>query len=246
MGMETTETTREPIPAAAPAPMRELPMFMRPRERLRLHGAEALADHELLALVLGSATRSRSVLQVAEDLLQRSGRLDSLCDLGFDELSQFTGLGEAGAARVAALAEISRRMARARARGGVVLGDARAVFELLRGQLVGERRERVHVLLLDARHRLLGERCVSVGSLMSSVIHPREVFRPAIALAAAAVILVHNHPSGDPTPSVEDHQVTVRLCEAGGLLGIRLIDHVVVAAEGFKSFREEGWLPERW
>ena len=98
------------------------------------------------------------------------------------------------------------------------------------------------MLLVDARSRLLGERCISVGSLMASVIHPREVFRPAIGLAAAAVILVHNHPSGDPTPSVEDHQVTARLAEAGQLLGIRLLDHVVVAAEGYRSFRDEGWL----
>jgi DNA repair protein RadC len=104
----------------------------------------------------------------------------------------------------------------------------------------------VVVLLLDARHRLVAQRCVSLGSLMSSVIHPREVFRPAIGLAAAALILVHNHPSGDPTPSVEDHQVTLRLAEAGALLGIRLLDHVVVAADGFRSFKEEGWLPERW
>jgi len=232
--------------AGAAAALKQLPEWERPRERLRFHGAELLADRELLALVIGSATRQRSVLQVAEDLLGREGRLEALADLGLEELGRFEGLGEAGACRIAALVEICRRMGRARARGGAELPDARAVHELVRGELVGERRERVVVLLLDARHRLIAQRCVSLGSLMSSVIHPREVFRPAIGLAAAAVILVHNHPSGDPTPSVEDHQVTLRLAEAGALLGIRLLDHVVVAADGWRSFKEEGWLPERW
>jgi len=259
------ESAAAPVAAPVLQPIKDLPEWLRPRERLRLHGAEELADRELLALVLGSATRQRSVIQVADDLLEcadlpgrengggprpvRSTRPDglgALADLGLEELSRFEGLGEAGACRIAALVEICRRMARAGARGGATLSDARAVFELVRGELIGERRERVVVLLLDARHRLIAQRCVSLGSLMSSVIHPREVFRPAIGLAAAALILVHNHPSGDPTPSVEDHQVTLRLAEAGALLGIRLLDHVVVAADGWKSFKEEGWLPERW
>jgi DNA repair protein RadC len=245
----------ETLSAPRAPSVKELPPWRRPRERLRLHGAEGLADHELLALVLGCATQRRSVLQVAEDLLDlgahrgkdaNGGRLEAIADVGLGELARLEGLGHAGACRIAALVEICRRMGRAKARGGAVLADARAVHELVHASLVGERQERVVVLLLDARHRLIGERCVSVGSLMSSVIHPREVFRPAIGLAAAAVILVHNHPSGDPTPSVEDHQVTVRLAEAGALLGIRLVDHVVVAADGWKSFKEEGWLPERW
>jgi DNA repair protein RadC len=239
-------------PASPPAPdppgplIRALPEFLRPRERLRLLGAESLLDRELLALVLGCGHRRRSVLELADDLLRRCGRLESLADLGLAELARFRGLGEAGACRVTALVEVARRMGCGGARGGLVLSDAGAVFELLRPRLIGERRERVMVLLVDARRRLLGERCVSIGSLMSSVIHPREVFRPAIGLSAAGLILVHNHPSGDPTPSVEDHQVTLRLAEAGTLLGIRLLDHVVIAADGFRSFRDEGWLPERW
>jgi DNA repair protein RadC len=241
------ESSSDPgtLPGSVPSSLKELPEWERPRERLRFHGAERLTDEELLALVIGSATRQRSVTQVAAALLHR-GRLEALADLGLEELERFDGLGEAGACRIAALVEIARRMARCGARGGATLREGKAVWELVRGELLGERRERVLVLLLDARHRLLAQRCVSLGSLMSSVIHPREVFRPAIALAAAALILVHNHPSGDPTPSVEDHQVTLRLAEAGALLGIRLLDHVVVAADGWRSFKEEGWLPERW
>lgn len=222
--------------------IKALPAHLRPREKLRLRGAESLSEQELVATVLGSATKTRSVLAVAEHLLRLGGQLGGLQDLGLAQLADVPGLGEAGAARIAAVVEIARRIGRASARAGVVLADAAAVDRLLRRELASERRERVHVLMVDARHRLLGERCVSVGSLMSSVIHPREVFRPAIGLAAAAVILVHNHPSGDPTPSVEDHQVTVRLAEAGTVIGIRLLDHVVIAAEGFRSFKEQGWL----
>lgn len=223
-------------------PMRLVPTHLRPREKLRLRGAEALSDQELLAALLGSATRTRSVLGVAAELLVRGGQLAGLPDLGLAQMLAIQGLGTAGASRVAAALELARRLGQAPARAGARLESAAAVAELLRPELAQERRERVHVLMVDARQRLLGDRCVSVGSLMSSVIHPREVFRPAIELAAAAVILVHNHPSGDPTPSVEDHQVTHRVAEAGAIVGIRLLDHVIVAAEGFRSFKEEGWL----
>jgi DNA repair protein RadC len=222
--------------------IQSLPSHLRPREKLRLRGPEALSEQELLAALLGSATRARPVLAVADELLRRCGQLSGLRDVGLSQLAALPGLGQAGACRIAAVVEIARRMARTAARSGATLATAAAVDALVRADLATERRERVHVLVVDARSRLLGERCVSVGSLMSSVIHPREVFRPAIELAAAAVILVHNHPSGDPTPSVEDHQVTARLAEAGTVLGIRLLDHVVVAAEGYRSFKEEGWL----
>ena len=171
--------------------MRSVPEHLRPRERLRMLGAESLDDRELLALVLGSAHRSRSVLDVADDLLRRCRRLESLADLGLTELARFRGLGEAGACRISALARSRAAwVAEARARG--VAPATRGVYELLRARPVGERRERVLVLLLDARRRMLGERCVSVGSLMSSVIHPREV--SGDRAAAAGLILAHNHP----------------------------------------------------
>ena len=224
--------------------LKDLPRWSRPRERLRALGSDALSDRELLAIVLGSASRRHSVLAVAEGLLPGEGQLEQLARMGLDELSTRPGLGEAGACRVVALVELCRRMGRARSRAGLPLTSAAAVHELFRGRLAGSRREQVFVVMLDARRRWIAERCVSTGSLMSSIIHPREVFWPAIELASASVVLVHNHPSGDPTPSAEDHQVTLRLQEAGALLGIPLLDQVVVAAEGYRSFREEGWLDE--
>ena len=222
----------------------EVPAWQAPREKLRLLGSEALADRDLLALVLGGAGRRQSVFGLADRLLEGAGSFQGLAGLSLAELAAQPGLGLARAARLRALVEICRRMAIGQLRPGRSLHTAAMVYELMRGRLVGENRERVHVLLLDARRRLLGERCVSIGSLMGSLVHPREVFRAAIRRSAASLILVHNHPSGDPTPSAEDHQVTVRIHEAGLLVGIRLLDHVVVAHEGFRSFREEGWLPE--
>jgi len=131
---------------------------------------------------------------------------------------------------------------------GKELADAKGAAEAFRAIVGAGMKEREHVLSfsVDSRRRIIAAHEVSIGSLMSSVIHPREVFRHAIADNAAGVILAHNHPSDDATPSVEDHQVTLRLAEAGSVLGVRLIDHVVVVAEGFRSFRDEGWLPERF
>jgi DNA repair protein RadC len=210
--------------------------------KLRLSGVESLTDEELLCALLGGAVRGIAPPEVVRALLGRGQPLGRLFDVAAGELARIRGLGPSGAIRLQSALELARRLARAPGRAGAPLATASAVDALLRGELAFERRERVHVLLVDARQRLLGDRCVSVGSLTSSVIHPRELFRPAIALAAAALILVHNHPSGDPTPSTEDHQVTMRIAEAGTLLGIRLLDHVIIAAEGYRSFREEGWL----
>jgi DNA repair protein RadC len=211
---------------------------------LKLLGSGALSDRELLAIVLGSASRGCSVMKLAEELLPSEGGLDGLAGRSLGSLASHRGLGFAGACRITALVEIARRLSRCQLRAGVPITSGAQVWELWRGRLVGERREQVVVLMLDARRRLIAERCVSLGSLMSSIIHPREVFRAAIGVAAAAIVLVHNHPSGDPTPSLEDHQVTTRIFDAGLLVGIRLEDHVIVAREGFRSFREEGWLLE--
>ena len=228
--------------ADSPA-VRELPHCLRPREKLRRLGAEALNDRELLAVLLGSATRERSVLQVCEDLLPTGSGLPSLVDAAKDDLTRRTGLGLAGACRIEAALEIARRLASAPARWtGWRFDHPQRVFDHFRPRLGLLREEHVFVLLLDARHRQIAERTISRGSLMASILHPREIFRPAITLSAAALLLVHNHPSGDPSPSDEDRTVTSRVAAAGRVIGIPLLDHVIVGGSGYFSFRERSLL----
>lgn len=211
------------------------------RERALTHGVHVLRDEELLALLLGTGAAGRSVRALAESLVERGG-LRGLAATPLAALCQRRGIGPAKATRLLAAIEIGRRLAaEPLERGAPVLkpGDVHGHFHAhLRDAL----QEEFHVLLLDGRHRLIRATLITRGTLTASLVHPREVFREALREAAAAVVLVHNHPSGDPTPSNEDRQLTERLVHAGELLGIPVLDHVVVADAGFSSLRELGWL----
>ncbi len=165
-----------------------------------------------------------------------------LAEASFGELEQISGVGPAKASALVAAVELSRRLHAKRLEVGETLRDPARVFRAFHPRVRDARQEAMWVLLLDGRHRLKGEVLVSKGTLTASLVHPREVFRPALRESAAAVILVHNHPSGDPAPSREDFQVTRRLARAGSLLGIPLLDHVVVAEKGYRSLREAGAL----
>jgi len=214
----------------------------RPRERLDALGPAALSDAELIALLLRTGDRGRNALAVANDLLERQGGLQGLSSAGCGELGQSAGIGPAKSASVRAALEIGRRLAGRRLSAGSVIRSPSDVYRHFHPSLRDARQERFVVVLLDARQRVLRSEVVSQGTLTASLVHPREVFRPALRDAAAALVLVHNHPSGDPTPSAEDREVTSRLARAGEILGIRVVDHVVVAERGFCSLREEGVL----
>ncbi|MDH3212709.1 MAG: DNA repair protein RadC [Myxococcales bacterium] len=215
----------------------------RPRERLAALGPEALSDAELLALLLRTGDRSADALSLASALLERHGGLEGLARAGGREISALRGVGPAKSATVSASLEIGRRLAARRLPAGSVIRGPEDVYRHFHPSLRLVPHERFLVLLLNGRHRLLRQEVVSQGTLTASLVHPREVFRPALREAAAALILVHNHPSGDPTPSPEDREVTDRLAKAGEILGVRVLDHVVVAEHGYCSLREEGWLP---
>jgi DNA repair protein RadC len=215
----------------------------RPRERLFQLGAEALTDAELLALLLRTGARGASVLETAARLLEDHAGLAGLSRSSALELVRGPGIGPAKAASVFASLEIGRRVAGRRLREGAPIRDPADVFRHFHPKLRAARQECFVVLLLDGRHRLIREELVSRGTLTASLVHPREVFRPALAACAAALILVHNHPSGDPTPSPEDREVTRRLARAGDILGVAVVDHVVVAERGYRSLREEGHPP---
>jgi len=213
-----------------------------PRERLARFGPEALSDGELLALVLRTGGGGSDVLGVARRVLARQGGLRGLARSTPRELRDAPGVGPTKAASLLAAVEIGRRLAAHRLEPGQAVRGPADLYHHFAARLRDADHEQFLVVLLDGRHRVLRSEAVSRGTLTASLVHPREVFRPAIREAAAALVLVHNHPSGDPTPSREDREITSRLARAGEILGIRVVDHVVVAERGYRSFREEGLL----
>jgi len=223
------------------AKIRELPSDDRPRERLTKLPAHALATRELLAILLGSGSAGKSAVDLAGDLLTRFG--GSLRRLGSAEPGELTvvrGIGQARACTVAAAFELGRRTSAETARRGLRIRGPRDVYRRLGPVLRDRRQEEFWVLYLDTQNRILNERRLTVGLLNSSLVHPREVFAPAIARSAASLILAHNHPSGDPEPSPEDLEVTLQLVESGRLLGIPVRDHVVIGDGAFTSLLERG------
>jgi len=215
-----------------------------PRERIHDVGPEALSDRELVTLLLGQGVRGAAATELAARLLSRHGGLRGLARAAAAELAAERGIGPARSATLAAAVEVGRRLAGQRLRSGAPISGPADVFHHFHARLRDAPHERFVAVLLDARHRWLREVVVSQGTLTASLVHPREVFRAALREGAAALLLVHNHPSGDPSPSREDREITLRLARAGELLGVRVLDHVVVAEQGYVSLREEGVFPE--
>ena len=211
-----------------------------PRELLARRGPEALTDEQLIALLLrtGAPGRGASAVDVGAGLLGSHGSLAGLDRASLRELRGARGLGPAKAASLKAAFELGRRLLAGDGRARARLSSSREVANHFTPRLFNLPREVFIAVLLNARNEPIREITVAVGCLTGSLVHPREVFQPAVRDSAAAVILVHNHPSGDPTPSPEDVQLTERLVEAGRILGIRVLDHVVVAQGGYASLME--------
>lgn len=229
---------------ASPAlSIRELPLGQRPRERLKALGAQSLSSAELIAILLGTGTARWSALRVGEEMLARAeGSLRRLAMQPVAALTAQSGVGMARAVAVHAALELGRRLAEEARDAGAPLRSPRDVFEAYSPRLRDLPVEEFHVAVLDAQHRLERDITVTRGILNSSLVHPREVFREAIAERAAAIVLVHNHPSGDPTPSTDDRLVTEQLVAAGRLLDIPVHDHVIVGRGRYVSFAEAGLL----
>jgi DNA repair protein RadC len=222
--------------------MRGWPESERPRERLYFNGPTALADAELLAIQLGSGRRGKDAVEVAREVLAAYGSLADVAGREAAELARLPGVGRAKAARLAAAFELTRRL-RARTPGArVALGSPAEVYAAFGPLMEDLKREVFRVALLDAQNGLLRDVVVSEGTLSASLVHPREVFKPAILESAASVILLHNHPSGDPTPSREDVRLTRQLVECARLLDLRLHDHVVIGRGRFVSLAERGMI----
>ncbi len=218
------------------------PRGERPRERLYWNGATALADVELLALQLGSGTRGRTAVEVAYAMLAAYGSLADVASREPSELARVHGVGPAKAARLAAAFELTRRLRGRQPGDRLHLGSPAEVYAAYAPLMEDLSREVFRVALLDAQNRLLRDRIISEGTLSASLVHPREVFKPAIVESAASVILLHNHPSGDPTPSREDVRLTRQLAECARLLELRVHDHVIIGQGRFVSLAEQGIL----
>ena len=220
--------------------MRVWPESERPRERLYFNGPSALADAELLALQLGSGRRGQDAVQVARELLAAYGSLAEVAGRDVIELARQRGVGRAKAARLAAAFELTRRL-RSRTPGTrTSLGSPAEVFAAFGPLMEDLKREVFRIALLDAKNALVRDLVISEGTLSASLVHPREVFKPAILESAASVILLHNHPSGDPTPSRDDIRLTRQLVECARLLDLRVHDHVVIGRGRFISLAERG------
>jgi DNA repair protein RadC len=223
--------------------IRELPRTERPRERLKAHGAHALSSAELLAIVLGTGAAGRSALGLAHEVLAwADGSLRRIAGQPVAALTKLAGIGAARAVAVHAALELGRRAACEERDDGAPMRSPRDVFAVFAPRLEDLPVEEFHVAVLDSQHRLERDVTITRGILNSSLVHPREVFREAIAERAAAVILVHNHPSGDPTPSPDDRVVTEQLAAAGRLLDIPVHDHVIIGRGRYMSFAEAGLL----
>src|SRR6202165_4943558 len=226
--------------------IREMPPDERPREKLAAHGASALTDPELLAILLRTGVAGANAVDVGRQLLTQYGSLGGLSRCTVDELSKIRGVGFAKAVQLVAAFGVGQRLAR-----GTLSSQKLDSPELIHGLVGAEmrrlRKESLRVILLDTRYHLIRIEEVSLGSINESIAHPRDVFRPALISSAYAVIVVHNHPSGDATPSQSDHSLTRRLAEAAELLQIKLLDHIIIGSPadgsaGYFSFKEAGVL----
>ena len=216
--------------------IKDIPKVERPREKLEKKGAQALHKKELLAIILRTGIEGKNVLQVAQDILSKYGD-KKLIDVSYKELRNMRGVGPSKAAQVIASIELGKRLYKEKVEKEIFINSSEDVLKEV-NHIKENKKENFIVLYLDARNKLSHKETVSIGTLNANLVHPREVFEPAVRNLAAQIILVHNHPSGDPEPSEDDLEITKRLVEAGKILGIEVMDHIVVTKNGFFSFRE--------
>ncbi len=221
-----------PIPKKT---IKDLPRVERPREKLMRYGPEKLSNSELLAILLRSGKKGENVVELASKILKRF-RADKLPYLTFDELKDYPGLGPAKACEIVACFELGKRLLKGK-KARIYL-KPKEVWEELK-DIRDNKKEHFVIFYLDSRNQEIKREIISVGSLNANLVHPREVFEPAIRNLAAQIILAHNHPSGDPEPSEDDITITKKLVEAGKIMGIEVIDHIIVVKNGFLSFKDK-------
>ncbi len=227
------------------ASLRSLPLEERPRERLLRDGVEALSIPELIAIVLGSGTQGKSVLELAQEIFSHFGSLDKLLSATVVELMEIKGVGRAKAIQLKAVFGIASKGKKINAIEKFPILSPLEAYVLVKGEIAEEKREIMMVLLRDIRGRLIHRESVAIGTLSQILIHPREVFHLAVRYKAYSMIIAHNHPSGDPTPSEADLEVTRAMIQSGRVMGIGLDDHLIVCRDAFTSLQERGFIPRK-
>lgn len=226
--------------------IKELPESERPYEKFEQYGAEALSDAELLAVIIRTGTRRERCVELAGQVLVHSGNCQGLMGLyhmSLKELMQIRGIGRVKAIQLLCVAELSKRLHRASFQEGICFNHPQVIADYFMEDLRHQHREQVVLVLLDSKSRLIRSLTLSIGTVNSSMLAPREIFLEAVKSEAVSFILLHNHPSGDPAPSREDILITGRVQEAGSILGIPLVDHIIIGDRRYVSLKESGYLP---
>lgn len=211
-----------------------------PREKMMLHGAKSLSDSELLAIFIGNGTRGESAIDLAKKLLNKYKSITELASCSITQLKSVKGIGDAKAVTIAAAFEAAKRIKVSPFDKKRINRSPGDIAEYYMPQFIGVKNEYFYVLLMNSANQIFREVIVSQGTLDTSLVHPREVFRHAITESAASIILMHNHPSGNPSPSIQDKNITKQLQEAGIIIGIKVLDHLIIAGEEYFSFVENG------
>lgn len=222
--------------------IRDVHIADRPRERLIRQGAESLSNQELVAILLRTGTKEESVLVLANRVLSSFDKIQDLKHATIEEYMTVKGVGKAKAVQLLAAAEIGKRMYRKHSEGRYTIRSPEDAAAYLMTDMSSLTQEHFVVLFLNVKNEIIHKETIFIGSLNSSIVHPREIYREAVKRSAASIICAHNHPSGNPSPSPEDINVTKRLLEAGSLMGIELLDHVIIGDHQFISLKEKGYM----
>lgn len=223
--------------------VKDLPQEERPRERLINYGCKALSNAELLAIILSSGTKKQNVLDLSKRLLNKFD-LKSLSRKRIGSLKKILGIGEVKACRIIACFEMGRRFLIPKKEERLVVESSKDIAKIFISKLSNLKKEHFVGIYLDSRKRIIKTEVIFIGSLNTSVVHPREIFEIAIAECAAAIILVHNHPSGDPRPSNDDIEITEQIFKAGKIMGIDVLDHIIITDDAYVSLMEEGYFDD--
>ncbi|AEF17608.1 MULTISPECIES: RadC family protein [Thermoanaerobacterium] len=221
--------------------IKDLPEDDRPRERLIKYGPSVLSNAELMAIIIGTGNKDESAIMLSQRLLSEGHGLKYLLDTGVERLSEIKGIGLAKAAKIKAAIELGRRIALTGYSDGYIIKKPDDVISLLMDEMRYLNKEHFKVVLLNVKNKVIAVDTVSIGSLNTSIVHPREVFKAAIERSASSIIMVHNHPSGDPTPSREDVEVSDRIYKGGNLIGIKVLDHIIIGDGIGISLKEKGY-----